>query len=850
MRSRGEEEVDLRANHVARSLAPKLVDAARSSVARALAAIAGFAACGNALAQAPGGASKPNAPDGPAREMGTFGALPAPIGAVIRGDALVHQDVDGGAAQELQALAGAPGGGFAAVWRDVRDGMLGLYLVRLTPEGEAREPERPIHAPHSGRRRDPAVALAPDASGAVVWTSVFGGRHTVFLRTFDSTGEFTCDDVPLEPPAQVVERAVRADARDTRELRPDVAISGDGSVAVAWIDRGVLVGQRFDRRGAPTAPAFVVHRPARTDRRDDLGEFRVVGLASDAVVYWSEPLAGWTCGRSFGAAPSDRPDPPLGQHVLGTLGAVSSDARGAVALVTLGKETRDARTIMRADATGLRFAPTAVDASWSSEIGRVALALGDAGALVAYARKVGDAGELSSSRLAFATTDPPATPTDLPSDFLGSGSSAVLVAASGPRFLIAWTAFERGDGDVAARTLEIGPGSEPRWGSVRKLNTDVASSDQSRGRVSAAGERAIVAWQDARSGYARLFVRRMTRDGFAGDEVELPIVAGDRPRAARMMPEIALRTDGSFAAVWRESTGDAESVHAQVLAPDTQPMAPPVALDPGQSTFGVAAPALVALPGTRGFVAAWSRPKSGGLWAAVIDDQGGASSPFALAANVDAQSPSLALLDDGRVLCAWDERTGGEKRGLRRYALRAHFLDSDGRPEGATLSFEPSVFGADWDPCVAPGPPGSNGGFVLAWTAGAPDDLGRDVWARAFDRDGQPAGPFLPLSTISNEQDWPSIARLADGSWVAAWEDDLSGYDHIHARRILPGARSLGPTVLVEDPLSRSVPDRVLPSVSAWGDGFIATWGHRRRSLGWDVDVKVLGAGWDGSAGR
>jgi hypothetical protein len=124
------------------------------------------------------------------------------------------------------------------------------------------------------------------------------------------------------------------------------------------------------------------------------------------------------------------------------------------------------------------------------------------------------------------------------------------------------------------------------------------------------------------------------------------------------------------------------------------------------------------------------------------------------------------------------------------------------------------------------------------------------VWARLFDRDGRPAGPFLPLSTISNEQDWPSLARLADGSWVCAWEDDLSGYDHIHARRILPGARALGATVLVEELTTRSVPDRVLPSIAAWKDGFLAAWGDRRRSLGWDVFAKVLGAGWDAPAPR
>ena len=112
-----------------------------------------------------------HAQSGPAADPGVFGTV-APQSADVRlPDTLVNQDKTGGTQQTLVGLSGSPGGGFAAVWRDQRDGMLGLYLARMNAQGELLEPERPIHAPHSGRRFEPAVALGKDNSGAVVWVA-------------------------------------------------------------------------------------------------------------------------------------------------------------------------------------------------------------------------------------------------------------------------------------------------------------------------------------------------------------------------------------------------------------------------------------------------------------------------------------------------------------------------------------------------------------------------------------------------------------------------------------------------------------------------------------------------------
>src|SRR5262245_36577187 len=167
-------------------------------------------------------------------EAGAFGQVAAAPAEVRLRDGIVHQDDRGGAIQVLQALCGAPepgtGVGFAAIWRDHRDGMAGLYMARFSPTGEILEPERPIHMPHAGRRFDPAVAIAPDGSGAVMWAAGTAATPTVsWFRAFDAHGKFLTEDRPL---SDMTPRNVRAPGA----RMPSVAHLPRGGWAVAWTE--------------------------------------------------------------------------------------------------------------------------------------------------------------------------------------------------------------------------------------------------------------------------------------------------------------------------------------------------------------------------------------------------------------------------------------------------------------------------------------------------------------------------------------------------------------------------------------------------------------------------------------
>jgi hypothetical protein len=124
----------------------------------------------------------------------------------------------------------------------------------------------------------------------------------------------------------------------------------------------------------------------------------------------------------------------------------------------------------------------------------------------------------------------------------------------------------------------------------------------------------------------------------------------------------------------------------------------------------------------------------------------------------------------------------------------------------------------------------------------------RDVCVQGFDAQGKPLGPQLTPCYRGNEQDFPEVITLADGSFAVAWEDDLSGLDQTLVRRIEPSALHMFGTTstrLLNELDTLFVGDRVAPRIAPLGEGLIAVFGDRRRSLGLDVRVKILGKDFD-----
>ncbi|HVS08518.1 MAG TPA: hypothetical protein VMS76_01495, partial [Planctomycetota bacterium] len=413
-------------------------------------------------------------------------------------------------------------------------------------------------------------------------------------------------------------------------------------------------------------------------------------------------------------------------------------------------------------------------------------------------------------------------------------ASGARVAGAGDVLVVAWSELRGSDVDVYWRVLER---TAEGFGEERRLNTDEVSGMQRLADVAGAGgATGLVAWPDGRDGDSRLYARLVSaKGGFLTPEMPLPAKAGAAPGSApasdRMeaaFASAAMAEDGSFALVWLEGS-DAWTLRMQIFEPDGKARGPAFDADPLARASPHAGLDVEALPEGRGWALVWSRA-DGGLAARQVSPDGEPGELRQVAPPGSLGNVDLAVLDDGRLIAAWDVRAGETHR------LRARFLDASLEPASEELSFETMWRGSDWDPSVAPA---AKGGFAMAWCAG--EDASRDVYARLFDRDGRPAGRPHAITARLHEQDFPSLVRLSDGSWLVAWEDDISYLDHTYVRRLTGGQRALGPIRLIERREEVYHENYQVPRLAPVEGGVLAAWSDCRRGQGFDVFVKVLG---------
>jgi len=461
-------------------------------------------------------------------------------------------------------------------------------------------------------------------------------------------------------------------------------------------------------------------------------------------------------------------------------------------------------------------------------------------------------------------------------------------------------------GEVAARAGNPGARadgpdlqSDRGFGAETRLNSDVASSDQIRPALAAAGARVLVAWQDQRDARSEVFARRRTIPDLLGladstdarepkkteepteskrpeqqkrasdprssgasknawdeHEFQIPVgrvAPGDPPRSR---PAVAMLDSGIALVAWIEGAAGEIGIRAQVL-PDSgeRPRSDVLVQTLRQEPSRIAVAPLGEREGRRGFLVAFDATGEGEIRSATVGIEGEIASPPAPiggGAGDLVSDPAVAVLDDGRAIVCWSRRSSDPAALDRAWSIRGRFLAVDGAPTGKEIEFEPSPGGVDWEPAVAPGP---DGGFLIAWTAGTRESAvhgreWRDVVARAFDAAANPITPLLRISPDPGEQDHPEIVRLADGSSAVAWEDDISGHDEAHLRRIPKSGRDLGPIVRLDSPSRGCALDHQAPRIAPARSGFAAIWSSSERSKGWDVVLEAFGPRFDSLAPR
>ena len=160
----------------------------RSRTALCCALLALFTQTSAAAQRGPGAARRRPAPPQASLPAG----LPPEVAAA--GPAvLLHEDAEGRADRRLLSLAGSAGGGFAALWSDLRHGTPVVYVRRFGRGGEALGDERPVRESYSAvMELVPSLALGPEGQAAIAYQLERDpvGPRAFRVRRLDPDGSF------------------------------------------------------------------------------------------------------------------------------------------------------------------------------------------------------------------------------------------------------------------------------------------------------------------------------------------------------------------------------------------------------------------------------------------------------------------------------------------------------------------------------------------------------------------------------------------------------------------------------------------------------------------------------------
>jgi hypothetical protein len=131
------------------------------------------------------------------------------------------------------------------------------------------------------------------------------------------------------------------------------------------------------------------------------------------------------------------------------------------------------------------------------------------------------------------------------------------------------------------------------------------------------------------------------------------------------------------------------------------------------------------------------------------------------------------------------------------------------------------------DPQVAVFP---DGGFVVVWTVGPPDGVGRSViHARFFAKDGTPAsGQFRLVDRAGDSQFVNQVAADRDGTFLVVWTERSSEKSNVIVRRFSRSGKPRG------NRIQANVPHR-----SSRSDGVLAVGADGRFAVAWRANIDL-----------
>lgn len=813
---------------------------------------------GAARAGAGSAGGEPSAEGGPAvlaegdvpQVRGALGDLPPRAEQLRRALPGVALDTTGHTRPEMAGLA-ALADGFAVLFSDERDGVRGCLLQRLDSSLEPSGALERIDPQPSGMGQGEA-AFAVSSSGEIcgVWVDALDRAARLRGRCWEADGSTTASawSLPLPLPSSKLRAGASGGPGILLGPRPALVWTGKGC-ALAWNAAGRILLREID----PRTPS-----PQRADILGNRTEQAVSGprLAVDAA-------GGLACAFDAGGAvniflrlaPGEGSPSSAGPGSLVGLAADDSRPEGGWWVLARRQGALALRHLARGggeDQLERRW----IERPWVE----ADLAVGAAGpcALVQFAD-----GELAAHW--FDPLAPEAPVRKLSLRPPGSASlGSVHAAARGERFVFVWS--ERSTGELELLAASCAAGGERLVG-PRKLLPGEGSAVQEQPVVALAADRGVLAWTDHRHGDPVVMLRGLDASGApATRELLLPAPFGpetassaESKRAVAKRPALALSAAGRGLAAWVGSAAAGPAILVQAFDVDSagelELRSAVAEVDPEPASVPTHfRPAVIALADERGFALVWVR-SAAKLAAGAGPSEDGRSEmriarlgvngltlapPRTIGSGPRLARPCLVQLDDRRIAVAWEEQP---QVGARR--LCARILSERLELESRVLYFETMWRGSDYAPAIAP----VAGGFALAWTSG--EEAERDVFARAYDCQGRPLSRPVALSTLAGGQQLPTLARCADGSLVAVWQDDLSRRTRLVGRRIRFPTGALGPWVRFAFGPEGSIPDFATPQIAPRPEGgLLLVAAHAVRDKGREIGLCLVGPDWDHVEGR
>lgn len=369
---------------------------------------------------------------------------------------------------------------------------------------------------------------------------------------------------------------------------------------------------------------------------------------------------------------------------------------------------------------------------------------------------------------------------------VGSQFDPAITGLAGGGFVATWSdeSLTLGDGSATSIKAQVFDAAGAKVGAEFLVNSQVAGAQLTPTITGLANGDFVVAWTDSSAAVGDISGSGVTAQVFtaAGAKVGAEFLVNTSTAGAQQAPTITALAGGGFVVTWTDEShtlGDADgtSIKAQLFTAAGARIGSEFLVNSqvGDSQFEPTVSGLA----DGGFVVAW-RDRSNALGdldegvTAQVFDAAGAKVGQEFLVNTEAANPqvqpTITGLAGGGFVVAWSDtsHTLGDPEGA---SIKLQLFTAAGVEVGSETLVNTQTASDQGSPAVTAL---AGGGFIVTWedfsTLG--DGDGTSIKAQLFDAGGNKlGGEFLVDTQTTSNQALPTVAAVAGGGFVVAWED-------------------------------------------------------------------------------